>query len=222
MVELDHVFICVSSDAPEASALTQFGLSEGQPNVHPGQGTACRRFFFSNGYIELLWVDNAAEAQTETVRPTCLWERWEGRTSGSCPFGFVFRPAAHQAASSPFPSWHYRPPYLPNTLDIQVGTNADVPGEPMLAYLSFANRPDARQGAERQNMDHAVGLREISRIQMLGPIGQTLSPALTTAAKAGLIPTGFASEYLLEIGFDGELSRRAKDFRPALPLIFRW
>jgi hypothetical protein len=111
--ELDHLFICVSRGAAEASALAAFGLNEGKPNVHPGQGTACRRFFFRNGYIELLWVSNEAEAQSEAIRPTHLWERWVGRGSGSCPFGIGFRPGAHQVASPPFPAWEYRPPYLP-------------------------------------------------------------------------------------------------------------
>ena len=66
--ELDHVFICVSRGADdEASALSSFGLNEGKPNVHPGQGTACRRFSFRNGYIELLWVSNESEARSETI-----------------------------------------------------------------------------------------------------------------------------------------------------------
>ena len=61
--EFDHVFICVSVGGEEASALAAFGLTEGTPNVHPGQGTACRRFFFANSYLELLWVSNAGEAR---------------------------------------------------------------------------------------------------------------------------------------------------------------
>jgi len=44
-IELDHLFICVSIRAPEADRLAAFGLTEGTPNTHPGQGTACRRFF---------------------------------------------------------------------------------------------------------------------------------------------------------------------------------
>src|SRR6266567_1042943 len=85
--EFDHVFICVSVSGEEASTLAAFGLTEGTPNVHPGQGTACRRFFFANAYLELLWVSNAADAQSETIQPTHLYERWARRASGACPFG---------------------------------------------------------------------------------------------------------------------------------------
>ena len=44
--ELDHVFLWTALDVPEADLLVDFGLTEGPSNVHPGQGTANRRFFF--------------------------------------------------------------------------------------------------------------------------------------------------------------------------------
>ena len=44
--EVDHVFVWVDVGAPAADQLVSFGLTEGDPNVHPGQGTANRRFFF--------------------------------------------------------------------------------------------------------------------------------------------------------------------------------
>jgi hypothetical protein len=102
--ELDHIFIMSDVDAPEAAALARIGLVEGPANVHPGQGTACRRFFFRFQYLELLWVHSPAEAQSGTTRRTRLWERWLGREQGSCPFGLVFRPAAGAAPRSPFPT----------------------------------------------------------------------------------------------------------------------
>ena len=45
-MHLDHIFIRARPGAPEAEALKAFGLTEGSPNRHPGQGTANRRFFF--------------------------------------------------------------------------------------------------------------------------------------------------------------------------------
>lgn len=44
-IELEHFFIRVRPAAPEADILAAMGLVEGTPNVHPGQGTANRRFF---------------------------------------------------------------------------------------------------------------------------------------------------------------------------------
>src|SRR6266436_6531254 len=115
MAEFDHVLICASEGAPEANGLAGFGLTEGTPNTHPGQGTACRRFFFRNGYLELLWVTDPAEAQSEAIQPTHLWERWKRRGSGGCPFGLGFRPSAYPAETPAFPAWEYRPPYMPES-----------------------------------------------------------------------------------------------------------
>ena len=53
-IELDHIFVWTTCGAPEADCLRDFGLVEGSANRHPGQGTACRRFFFHNAMIELL------------------------------------------------------------------------------------------------------------------------------------------------------------------------
>jgi hypothetical protein len=117
-LELDHVFVCCSPGAPEADALLHLGLIEGSPNTHPGQGTANRRFFFRNAFLELLWVSEPAEARSEQTRRTKLWERWSRRTSNACPFGFVFRPQGVNAATAPFATWAYCPNYLPSGLEI--------------------------------------------------------------------------------------------------------
>jgi hypothetical protein len=91
LVELDHFFILTGVGALEADHLLQFGLTEGAPNCHPGQGTACRRFFFRNAFLELIWVMDPVEAQSSLIRRTGLWERWSRRNQGASPFGICLR-----------------------------------------------------------------------------------------------------------------------------------
>ena len=91
--ELDHGFIFTPINAPEAEQLKAFGLSEGSPNTHPGQGTANRRFFFENFMVELLWVSDPVAVQSEVIQPMHLWERWWGREGAACPFGICLRPS---------------------------------------------------------------------------------------------------------------------------------
>ena len=57
--EIDHLFVTVSQGAPEVAPLRRLGFHEGGQNVHPGQGTACRRIFFENVYLELIWPATA-------------------------------------------------------------------------------------------------------------------------------------------------------------------
>src|SRR5436309_1359806 len=127
MFELDHLFIWSDIGGPQADRLATIGLTEGEPNTHPGQGTACRRFFFRNAYLELLWMCDPAAAKSELVQPTGLWHRWTGQASGASPFGVCLRPARHQGGGEhndppaiPFRGWAYRPPYLPADLAIHV------------------------------------------------------------------------------------------------------
>jgi hypothetical protein len=99
----------------------QFGLHEGPPNQHPGQGTANRRFGFANAMIELLWVNHAREAQSQPAEPTLLWERWSKRDRQASPFGICLRPVEASETEGPFPGWDYRPVYLPDSLFLLMG-----------------------------------------------------------------------------------------------------
>src|SRR5262249_30068620 len=153
-----------------AEGLKAFGLTEGKPNTHPGQGTACRRFFFENAYLELLWVHSATEAQTEETRPTRLWERWSGRTGESCPFAGCVRPAADEQSQEPcFATWDYRPSYFPPGVSLGIARNSETITEPMLCYLESGQRPDRYTALRRQPMEHAAGFHEITRVAFISP-----------------------------------------------------
>jgi hypothetical protein len=152
--ELDHLFICVSPGAPEAERLIELGLVEGPRNTHPGQGTANRRFFFANGMLELLWVADEAEAQSEMAQPTLLWERWSKRNSGASPFGVILRPADGDS-TPPFPGWKYSPPYFEGRSLHISNTGID---QPMMAFFDTASRRDY----EPRFVEHRAGFREIT------------------------------------------------------------
>lgn len=215
--EFDHVFICVSVGGEEASALAAFGLAEGTPNVHPGQGTACRRFFFSNCYLELLWVNNAAEAQSEKVQPTHLHERWTHRASGACPFGLGFRSNTSYDVRVPFNSMEYCPPYLSAPLCLQVATNASILTEPMLFYVPLGLR-----SSKRHLVTHPNHLREVTRVEVVSPHADRLSPEMSAVVTARLAQVRAGPEYFVELGFDGEVQVQQVDFRPRLPLVLCW
>jgi hypothetical protein len=222
-MELDHVFLCTAADAPEAERLVQFGLREGAPNRHPGQGTACRRFFFHNAFLELVWVADPEEAQSSLVRRTRLWERWSGRDRDASPFGVALRPAQPGMAEVPFATWAYRPPYLPDPLAIAMGANSEVVTEPLLFAMTFGRRPDPDDPSRRQPRDHPAGLRLMTRLQVTSPHRGAPSPELRAAEhQCPCLRFVSGSEPLLEVGFDDEATGQSADFRPQLPLVLRW
>ena len=212
-IELDHLFICTAAGAPEGDELVRFGLREGPPNQHPGQGTANRRFSFANAMIELLWVSDPAEAQSESARRTLLWERWSGRESHASPFGICVRPADPQHSEAPFPAWEYRPRYLPNPLALQIADSGIE--EPMWVYMNFMRRAHREQNF----IEHPNGLREITGLILTTPV------PISSAASECIVENKILSireglKPMLEVEFDGAQRQQTKDFSPLLSLVF--
>lgn len=212
--ELDHIIFFCDVGAPEADALKRRGLHEGPPNAHPGQGTANRRFFFPNVYLELLWIENPVEARAAPANTTQLWDRWTRRKEGSCPFGLVFRPGG-RAAVAPIPTLAYSPRYFPPgfTIDIASGLPQN---EPPLFHLPFAKAPrveDTKVAAPGPEVGSIVG------ITLHLPAASTLSPALDALVAAGVVSVEAARDYFLEVLHVGG-STEFIDLRPVLPLRF--
>lgn len=212
-IELDHLFVCAARGAPEADKLVELGLREGSPNRHRGQGTANRRFSFFNAMIELVWVSDPEEAQSENTKRTQLWERWSDRGNRACPFGICVRPGDSQDAASPFRSWEYRPAYLQDPLAMHIG-EAGIE-EPMWVYLDFMRR------AQREEwfVAHPIGIREITGLTLTTPV-PFQSDAALCVVQSGILAPRTGASYLLQIEFDGRRRNEQIDFRPGLPMVF--
>jgi len=204
-LEVDHIFIMTSHGAPAADRLREFGLTEGTPNRHTGQGTACRRFFFHNAMLELLWVEDEAEAGSEAVRRTQLWEHWS--EDGASPFGVILR----GGQGAPFAAWEYRNAGMPGfAIEVAEGT---LPEEPLWFYFASMFPPPV------QPREHACGLRDLTGVRI---VGSALPEGTVTMsmARAGVIAAG-AGETMLELEFDNG-SAYEVNFLPDLPLRLRY
>jgi hypothetical protein len=218
-VAIDHVFICTAIGAPAGDRLRAFGITEGSPNQHPGQGTACRRFFFHNAMLELLWIEDPAEARSEQTRRARLWERWSGAGLEASPFGIVLQPASAECNSCPFVSWQYRPPSMPElVLDIADGVGLE---EPMWCFINARRTPAGAPPKRGQPLDHPAGFHELTHVRINCP---ALPAACLTEelANSGVIELKTGAPHLLELHFDGGGQRKRIDFRPELPLCLRW
>lgn len=216
---LDHFVLICDPGAPQADALTDLGLVEGSGNVHNGQGTANRRFFFDNAYLELLWVEDLDESRQEPAFRTRLWERWLRRHDGSCSFGIALRPddPADAEEPPPFPTWAYHAPYLPAQVSIGIAVATPLT-EPEFLYINFATSP---QSKAREPLEHPLGLRQLTHVRIASPVG-VQSPAAKTTAAFGIASFTAADDYVTELFFDHALKGQSADLRPALPLLLRW
>jgi hypothetical protein len=130
--------------------------------------------------IELLWVCEPREAQSQNTARTMLWERWSGRRDNARPFGICVRPIDSQQVTAPFPGWEYRPAYLPTPLFIHIGA-AGIE-EPMWIYLSFMRRAKREQWF----LDHPLGIREITCVNLHSPEPMCSGPS-KMLIEAGII-----------------------------------
>ncbi|MFW9842748.1 MAG: hypothetical protein ACFFES_17800, partial [Candidatus Thorarchaeota archaeon] len=88
-LELDHVYVCVAREAPEARLLQDAGLRLANDTAyHMGQGTASVFFFFENVYLELFWVDNMEELEQADKQ---FADKLNHVDSGGSPFGLGLR-----------------------------------------------------------------------------------------------------------------------------------
>ncbi len=218
--EFDHLFIYTAAGAPEAQALIDFGLHEGAPRRHPGQGTANRRFFFANAFIELLYVADEAEAAEPTGAAIHALDRWQGRGTVASPFGVGLRPtdpASEEAV--PYPAWRFRPPYLPGSMHIDVGENIAHLHEPMVFSLAFGAPPASL--ASPPPLDHPAGLTAISGVEICG-LWETRSATLAACAQTGAATFRRGKAHHAMVTFDDGAAGKTHDFSPTLPLTFRW
>ncbi len=216
-MEIDHIFLRTQHGAPEAALLQQLGLSEGSANHHPGQGTANRRFFFQNAFIELLWIADAQEVQSDATRRTQLAERLHLPAGDNSPFGICLRPGDGEL-TPPFPSWAYQPAYLPAGMQVDIASHAPL-AEPMWFYLAQAVAPAAAAPERRQPLTHALGVQELSAISLTVPGSEAWSAAAQAASASGQVRLNRGDAHLLELTFDQGRQGRHYDCRPALPLI---
>lgn len=211
-IELDHAFIGCRAGAPEAEALLAQGFVEGSPNVHPGQGTANRRFFFDDFKRELIWVEDEAAARSERTARTRLRERCTRPHHGVNPFGILFR-SDGTPGPPPFSTWRYYPAYLPAGLAIEFAEGTSLE-EPELIHLPFGRgqRPSAEPTA------HRLPLRRVrSLVAGVAERGR-LTPAALAVERTGLVSYASTARAQLTVVFEGT-DRLEVDLRPALPLL---
>jgi hypothetical protein len=88
MLQFDHVFCMVPRVGDWLTRLSDGGWEPDAGTSHPGQGTANRRLILAGHYLELVWVENLAEARANRLR---LDRRAESAATGASPFGVGLR-----------------------------------------------------------------------------------------------------------------------------------
>ncbi|HYK42165.1 MAG TPA: VOC family protein, partial [Thermoanaerobaculia bacterium] len=179
-LELDHVWIMVTPQAPEREALERIGLRVSPDvNRHEGQGTASVMVEFPNAFLELMWPDAGvsiapgSEKAAEKFRNRMRW-----RESGWCPVGIGLRRTKSPETPLPFPTWSIAPAWLPAGASIEMLTPREDTRSPSL-FISprdpgSAESPDPNavhlgKAESDPVFQHPNRARRLSRIRLAMP-----------------------------------------------------
>jgi hypothetical protein len=220
ILDLDHVYILVTKDAPEARHIEASGLYLLDDIMeHSGQGTASRFFMFRNVYLELVWVNDMQEMIQQSERvglDVVAPEDW--RETGASPFGVGLHYKDGKERALPVPTKKYWAEWMPPSAWLEMIPKASI-YEPEYFILSeelaFIEPKDSE-------MAHPLGLQYLTHLSItvtrrdtLGPMTQLLEENQVFQIREGEAP-------LMELTFDGGIREKSLDYRPVLPLIVHY
>jgi hypothetical protein len=227
-VALDHVWIVASPGAPERKLLTDAGFTIARnQNQHDGQGTSSITVEFVNGYLELIWVDDAVAGSPVVVAKFRNRAAW--RTSGWSPFGIGLHRVGSEKDPLPWPTWRIPPAaWMPEGSAMEMLTPRDNPKGPsifvepaVLAVDEERNRKIASGSSnDAKDFQHKNGTKRITAVRLVAPSPELFAglPVDDLREKVG-VTTAVGGEWVLEVTLDDKGQHQKRDFRPGLPLV---
>lgn len=221
-LELDHVVVFCSVDAPEAKALEAVGLQGfGGTTKHGKLGTASTSFFFSNiRYIELFWLHDL-EAAHQHLDPLSLnaEARMNWRDTGASPFGLMLRRKQPGSTDpTPFPAKQMEADWMPP--GTFVNFNGETVTEP---YYGLVPEALSFRGfrANIEDLPHPLGVRQLTGVTFNLPTAAR-SPIAQLVEASGATSFATGNEHLAIFTFDEGTQNKTADLRPTLPMILKY
>ncbi|MEL7146302.1 MAG: hypothetical protein AAFO69_08035 [Bacteroidota bacterium] len=211
-MEVDHIFIFSRLFGDEADELAQFGLIEGSSRVHPGQGTTNRKFYFSNFFLEILWVHDKEEIRSPGTVVTNLWKRSGFADNGFSPYGLCL--VNNETTQNVFAkSSEYQPEYFPEGMVIDFIDEESQPSLPWLFRLPF--KGPKKPTTEPTN--HPIGIKKLTKAVFNIP-GKS---SLTELLSHGQVDFVKGEYPMLTLQFDHGQAEKHHRFQ-SLPLEISW
>lgn len=201
--EVDHLFVCVPKDPPEAQQLRDMGFVVEFKRDHPGQGTCNDLILFARNFLELLQLKDRDEAEANLVR---LDRRCDWATTGASPFGIALR---GEAADRGQAAWtHY---VIPGYL-VELWILSQTLEDPKLPLVFMFERKDAQgsdagpqsSGYPPALFEHTNGASGIAGARVEGPKYTQLSDKLAWPASVQLAD---ASTHAVHLSLESSSAR---------------
>ncbi len=215
-MEIDHIFIFSNNKGKEAEDLVNFGFTEGSNRIHPGQGTRNRKFYFDNFYLEILWVIEEKEIQSEITSVTKLWERSQFQQNRFSPYGLCLK-NTYSTDQLFEKSKLYKPIYLPKDKSIDMITNEEFPELPWIFRLPYIRE----MSVSNEPIEHCNGIKSLTRTEF--EISSEMSNSTFLDYFNGIDHIAFevGERAHLTLEFDNKVQGKKKEF-PELNLTLKF
>lgn len=207
-MEIDHIFIFSKNGGKEANKLVEFGFTEGSSRLHPGQGTTNRKFYFENFFLEVLWVVDETEIQSELTSKTKLWERSQFDKNDFSPFGLCL--VNSKLTDKLFEqSQIYQPNYFPKGMSIDIITNEKNPNLPWTFRLPYRNE----KKAHNEPTKHNNGISKLTKAEFEIPLNKDHKEFKSYFQNNEIINFKNGQQNHLTLEFDNKSQNKAIEFR---------
>lgn len=224
-LELDHIFIWVKPNAPEAILLEEMGIKPTpKMSEHRGQGTASELFLFENTYLELIWISDENVAQQNMKRTGIDWRsRGNWQQTGASPFGIGLHRRSGAGDLTLFPLKYWADWMQPDTLIHFAGSATNnrqnlyfvVP-----EYMAFATQLQQYPENIKKLVDlHPLGVKKLTDIKIILANKTELTAIDYLLGEQNIAKIEIGQSPLLELTFEGGLQGMFFDLRPVLPMI---
>src|SRR5262249_20498017 len=156
---------------------------------HDGQGTASITAELLNGFLELMYPDSTvpvSTAQQAGAEKFRLKSRW--RETGYSPIGIVFDRVPGDTTKLPFATWKVTADWMDRGTFIEMMTPKEMSKAVSLSISSHGHASEednaalARDSVQGAMFLHPNGARRLTKIRVVAPSAEVLSPAASYIA----------------------------------------
>ena len=235
-IKMDHVNVWVKNPLKAKEKLEELGFTaipDSLSQVHTGQGTTGRYFYFLNGYLELIYVYNEEEFIKNATSNSSLdfIERSNSPENGYLPFSIALQMNNYDKTKIPFKTVEYYQDWMKKNNSIYVAENSKLIKEepsifviyPEIEYAKFESMDSLVKIPEKYSIwrtfyKHKNGAEKISKIEIHTKNINKESNTIKCLNSIDNVEIKEGTEYLMELYFDNQRQQKTYDLRPEMPL----
>ncbi len=236
-LQVDHFNIWVVNPKKAKEQLTDIGFTsvpDSLSQIHTGQGTTGRYFYFLNGYLELIFVYDQSEFEQNNAKNKDLdfSERANFEKNGASPFSIALKVKDYHTAKIPFEKINYHQDWMEENMNIYSAknskTNLKEPSifvvYPEIESQTFETVSDLKNIPEeyafaREFYMHPNGAKKITNIIITSTDVDLKTETIEAINGIENVIVKNGKQHLMELYFDNNIQGKTFDLRPELPLI---